>query len=115
MKKKVKKIPNTLEECLSLLDKILSSKDRLHLKTLTEDEFSIETHFDLGAGIRNEWLRQQNSPLLAYFYEMGISHLDDMSSIILTSYYRNITGKPIDLQGQLEYYKAYWEEKNKEK
>lgn len=119
MKKEIHKIPNTLEECLLLLDKILSNKDKLHLKTLTEDEFLIETHFGLGSDIRNQWLRQENSPLLVYFYEMGISHLDDISSIILISYYRNITGKPIDLQGQLEYYKAYWEEeksnKNKEK
>ena len=35
MKKEIHKIPNTLEECLLLLDKILSNKDKLHLKTLT--------------------------------------------------------------------------------
>ncbi|GET44794.1 DUF6794 domain-containing protein [Capnocytophaga felis] len=115
MKKEIRKIPNTLEECLTLLDKILSNKDKLYLKTLTEDNFLIETHFSLGSGIRNQWLRKENSPLLAYFYEMEISHFDDISSIILISYYRNIIGKPIDLQGQLEYYKAYWEKEKNEK
>lgn len=102
-----KEIPKTLEECFVALDKIFSSKDKIAFGEMTEDEFLVQTHFGVGMYIRNEWLRQEKSPLIAYFLEKNIQHLDDISSIILISYYRNSTHQPIDLKGQIQYYLDY--------
>lgn len=107
--KKHKEIPKTLEECFLALDKIFSDKEKIAFGEMTEDEFFCETHFGVGMYIRNQWLRQENSPLLVYFSQKNLQHLDDMSSIILVSYYRILTQQPIDLQGQIQYYLEYWQ------
>jgi hypothetical protein len=66
-------------------------------------------HFTIGRWIRNNWIHgERDSSLVIYFNKMGIYHPDDISSIILTSLYRKLTGKPIDLEAQVEEYKSYW-------
>jgi hypothetical protein len=40
---------------------------------------------------------------------MGIQHPDDMSGIVLDSYWRKLHGEPIALQEQVDSYKQYWE------
>ena len=57
--------------------------------------------------MRNYWLRH-HSRLGQYFRQLGIDEYDDMSGIILDSYWRQLHGKPIDLNGQVRYYQDYW-------
>ena len=75
-----KQKPKNLTECIQMLD-----------KTLTEDEFFMESHFTIGMGIRNEWIRSGNPELVKFFLDQGVKHPDDMSAMILTSYYRYLT------------------------
>ena len=86
-----KQKPKNLTECIQMLDKNLKKQDKEYIKTLTEDEFFMESHFTLGMGIRNEWLRSGNPELVKFFLDQGVKHLDDMSAMILTSYYRHLT------------------------
>ena len=97
--------PKNLTECIQMLDHILKKEDKEKAKTLTESEFLIETYFGTGIGIRNEWIRSGNPELVKFFSDEGIKHPDDMSAMILTSYYRHLLGKEIDFEGQISAYK----------
>ena len=100
-----KEKPKNLTECIQMLDHILKKEDKEKAKTLTEEEFFMESHFSLGMGIRNEWIRSGNPELVKFFLDEGVKHPDDMSAMILTSYYRHLLGKEIDLEGQISAYK----------
>ena len=100
-----KQKPKNLTECIQMLDKNLKKQDKEYIKTLTEDEFFMESHFTLGMGIRNEWLRSGNPELVKFFLDQGVKHPDDMSAMILTSYYRHLLGKEIDFEGQISAHK----------
>lgn len=86
-----KEKPKNLTECIQMLDHILKKEDKEKAKTLTESEFLIETYFGTGMGIRNEWIRSGNPELVKFFLDQGVKHPDDMSAMILTSYYRYLT------------------------
>ena len=96
-----KEKPKNLTECIQMLDHILKKEDKEKAKTLTESEFLIETYFGTGMGIRNEWIRSGNPELVKFFSDEGVKHPDDMSAMILTSYYRHLLGKEIDFEGQI--------------
>ena len=100
-----KEKPKNLTECIQMLDKNLKTEDKDYIKTLTEDEFFMESHFTIGMGIRNEWIRSGNPELVTFFLEKGVKHPDDMSAMILTSYYRHLLGKEIDFEGQISAHK----------
>ena len=105
-----KEKPKTLTECIQMLDKNLKTEEKDYIKTLTEDEFFMESHFTIGMGIRNEWIRSGNPELVTFFLDQGVKHPDDMSAIILTSYYRHLLGKEIDLEGQISAHKKELEQ-----
>ena len=105
-----KEKPKNLTECIQMLDHILKKEDKEKAKTLTESEFLIETYFGTGMGIRNEWIRSGNPELVKFFLDQGVKHLDDMSAMILTSYYRHLLGKEIDFEGQISAYKKQAEQ-----
>ena len=100
-----KEKPKNLTECIQMLDKNLKKQDKEYIKTLTEDEFFMESHFTLGMGIRNERIRRGNPELVKFFLDQGVKHPDDMSAMILTSYYRHLLGKEIDFEGQISAHK----------
>ena len=102
--------PKNLTECIQMLDKTLKKEDKEYIKTLTEEEFFMESHFTIGMGIRNEWIRSGNPELVTFFLEKGVKHPDDMSAMILTSYYRHLLGKEIDLERQISAYKKELEQ-----
>ena len=40
---------------------------------------------------------------------LGLEHADDMSGLILESFHRKLSHKPLDLEGQVHHYRAHWE------
>lgn len=94
--------PHNLEEALINLESLVDSTSRVEFMSLSEDDFIGSQHFILGRWIRNEWLsKRKNNHLIEYFDSLGISALEDMSGIILSSFHRNINNEPIDLASQL--------------
>ena len=81
MKKKAP-IPETVEQALDALDKLLKPEDK---KFLLENG-AISAHHTLGRWIRNEWGLWNGSKLKALLEERGYSHPDDMSNHILECY-----------------------------
>ncbi len=101
--------PKNLNESIILLNKIHNDSIKNEIRNMTENDFIGNSHLGLGMWIRNNWKLWKKSELSTYFNEIGISHPDDMSGIILTSYYRNLNDKPIELNELILYYQKYWE------
>ena len=101
-------IPKDLDDCFKELNKLLEPSVIEELKNGSEEDLS-RYHFGLGMWIRNNWGVWGDSRLGDYFREMGIWHPDDMSSIILVSYWRHLNDRPIQLDEQVEFYESYWE------
>lgn len=107
-------IPRNLEECFTQIDKFWDDSTKLMVKSWTEDEFSGKAHFGFGMWMRNNWQLWGGSRLSKYFNDKGIFHPDDMSGIILKSYYRYLNNKEIKLDEQIKFYQEYWEKYKKE-
>ena len=42
---------------------------------------------------------------------LGLSHADDMSGVILQSFHRYLNEKPLNVEGQIKDYQDFWKEK----
>lgn len=96
-------IPKDLEDCFGELKKILKPQDVEKMKAGPEDDLDMY-HHGLGTWLRNNWGLWEGSRLSAWFNRHGIEHPDNMSGIILTSFWRHLNGQPIGLEAQLKYY-----------
>jgi hypothetical protein len=102
-------IPKDLEDCFKQIDSFWNDSTKLKVKHWTEDEFSARVHLGFGMWLRNNWQLWGGSRLSKYFNEMGITHSDDMSGIILDSYHRHLNNNEIKLEEQVQHYRDYWE------
>jgi hypothetical protein len=57
-------------------------------------------HFSLGMWMRNNWGLWHGSRLSEYFNEHGVHHPDDMSGIILSSYWNSLHNLPMEFEKQ---------------
>ena len=114
-------VPKNLEECYVALDEMKIPDRESWLK---DDERTAMSwsHHGLGMWIRNNWdlWAVHNTPfweegLSDYFNKIGIKHPDDMSSVILTSYYRYKNGKDIELEKQVEEIQSFYKKQNRNK
>jgi hypothetical protein len=114
------KYPKNLDDAITLIAATLPVTEVAKIANLSEREFMSMTHHGLGQHLRNSWLLwwyPENSILnwpqtcpdiVKFFNEKGIYHGDDISSIILTSFYRKFQNRDIDLDGQVRYFIDYW-------
>jgi hypothetical protein len=63
--------------------------------------------FKLGLWIRTNWGLWERSRLARYFNKLEIHHPDDMSQIILNTFWRYLNGKPIELETEILGCKKY--------
>jgi hypothetical protein len=97
--------PVTLDSAIGCLDDHWTSRDEF--KALSYDDISM-VHRGFGMWMRNNWGLWGGGPLAKSFNEMGIRHPDDMSGIILTSYWLHLHECPLRVPEQVAYYRAYW-------
>jgi hypothetical protein len=100
-------IPKNLQECFTQLDFLLSDSTKQKIITYSEPEFIGLSHLNLGMFLRNKWGLWRGLELSAYFNHFGIKHPESISSIILTSYYRYLTKKPIEFGSLINLIRAY--------
>lgn len=109
-KKEKKYIPEDFSESLEQLDKIIPDSSKNLIKTMTENDFIAQTHLTIGMWIRNYWLYNRyllglivtKSDLRKDLAAKGLFHNDDMSGVILRSYYRKLNGLDINLEQQIK-------------
>jgi hypothetical protein len=103
--------PRNLDECVAALDFILSDEDKEEMEDWGEERFTASLHHNLGRWLRNDWgLWDEKSELHKWFKAIGIWHADDMSGIILTTYYRETHSLPVKLIEQVDGYVKYWKD-----
>jgi hypothetical protein len=100
-------IPKDLDDCIAKLEKLLSKKTIAEMKSGPERDMAMY-HHGLGMWIRNKWGLWKGSRLSKWFNEKGIRHPDDMSGIILDSFWRHLNKEPIKLDEQVKHYQDYW-------
>ncbi|MEZ4687504.1 MAG: DUF6794 domain-containing protein [Bacteroidia bacterium] len=105
--------PHNLEQCFAQLDEMLADSTKDKIMAGSEDDFVVNSHFGLGRWMRNNWGLWGNSKLRKFFKKMGLFHPDDMSSIILRSYYRYLKDEEIRLEEQVKFYQDYWGKRKK--
>ena len=100
--------PKNLNEAVSQLDILHTEKDKKDIYGMTEKDYTTNSHFSTGMWIRNNWGLWGGQELAKFFNGLGIFHPDDMSGIILCSYYRHIHNQDYKLGEQIKYYQDYW-------
>jgi hypothetical protein len=102
------KVPYSLEECFEHLDRLENGKIREEFLAAKVDDVACY-HHGLGRWMRNNWgLWGRENRLCREFAKLGIEHADDMSGIILTSYYRHLHQQPLRIRDQIDVYKEHW-------
>lgn len=86
-------IPKDLGEAFAELDKSLPEIDRKEMLGLQKRAEMIQYHMGLGMWMRNNWGLWGGSRLQKYFTDKGITHPDDMSSVILFFYWDWLQGR----------------------
>ena len=98
-------IPRDLREAL---DSLPGRFPQLVPRFRAEPEDSIwKYHHTVGLWIRNEWGLWAGSRLARYFRRLGVAHPDDMSSIILTSLWREVNRQPVHLRALIACLRRY--------
>ncbi|MBW2276156.1 MAG: hypothetical protein JRF63_01620 [Deltaproteobacteria bacterium] len=104
-------VPANLDDALVELERILEPAHVTEVKRRDPIEF----HHGLGTALRNCWgLWAGGSDLAGWFAKQGITHPDDMSSIVLTSFHRKLGGKELDVAGQIAKHEAYWKKQRED-
>src|SRR5262245_47280679 len=102
-------LPKNLDESVLYFKQRWTKGELDKFKNKPENEAVTELHFGTGMWIRNNWVQgNRDTALTNYFHSLGVNHPDDISSIILTSLHRALNNKDIQLNKQVDGYKAYW-------
>jgi hypothetical protein len=100
-------LPKNLEDTFTILKKDLKPQEQIEILNMTKDEL-YRMHTNLGRSIRNNWKLWHKSELAEYFNKLGIYHADDMSGIIIESFWHHLRNEPLDLDNQVKYYQDFW-------
>jgi hypothetical protein len=96
-------VPRNLGEALDTLDRASSGTLLLKMHRGGED-VSIELHDTLGRWIRNNWQLYDRGPLYRDLAALGLKYPDDMSGLILTSWWRRIHRQPLRIEEQVAWF-----------
>ncbi len=80
-------IPTTLSEAHAELERILSSEELAEIDAMASKYDMSKYHFGLGLSIRNNWGLWQGSALAKHMRELGFTDPDDMSAVILETFW----------------------------
>ena len=103
----MKYAPVNLEECFSILKNDLSAKDLTDIAAMDQKQLC-RLHHNLGRWIRNNFGLWERGPLNLFFLGIGIAHPDDMSGIIIESFWHHLKNEPLELEKQIKFYQDFW-------
>ena len=99
-------VPADLDDTFKELSRMLHPKLVDKIKLGTEKDLA-QYHLGLGMWMRNNWALWKGSRLSEWFNQKGILEPDNMSGIILKSYWRQLNSRPIELDKQIAFYEEY--------
>lgn len=96
-------VPRDLDDAMTELRNMLSDESAEAFASDSEDDLG-RYHFGLGWWLRNCWGLWSDSRLAGFFKSLGVAHPDDMSAILLTSFWRRSNNQPLKLAEQVASY-----------
>ncbi len=103
-----RKTPETLEECHEWLTTNLRPEEILEIKNSSLSGLC-KYHHTMGRWIRNHWKLWEGGELKSHMESLGFTHPDDMSSVILDSFWSKLNGQVFDTKKAAEEYADFWE------
>ena len=103
-------VPKTLAEAHEELERTLPAAELARIDAMKSADEMIVYHRSLGMGLRNRWGLWRGGPLAAHMNALGFFHPDDMSSVILETFWCKRHGQDFQLQERAEKCARYWEE-----
>lgn len=95
-------IPMTLDDCFRTIDNMWDENKRGEMRKFSEQEFLIAERLELGAWMEEHWGLVNESPLVNYFHDLGVTQTEEMSSIILRSYHRYLNNRPLAIEALVQ-------------
>jgi hypothetical protein len=96
------RLPMTVADAHDRLLKLLPDSTLTKMRTGTEDDM-VYYHFSLGLWMRNNWgLWKGNSGLSKFFNSVGVNNPDDMSGIILETFWCRLNNRPLLLPDRIQ-------------
>jgi hypothetical protein len=91
------KIPTTLAEAHAELERVLPPTWLAKIDAVPSEHGMALYHMDLGLWMRNRWL-WRGSSLRKQMEELGFTHPDHMSGVILATFWRKRHGQDVRLE-----------------
>ena len=100
----------TVLEAIECLNESLPQDDH-DLVVSTPFEDLSRFHHGWGTGIRNGYgLWIGTTPISQHMRDIGLQHPDDMSGVLINSYWLHFNGCDLRLDDQVAFYRAWWSE-----
>lgn len=105
LKKEQENAPKTLAEAHARLEQMLSAEELAKIDAMPSEDGMIQYHFSLGLNIRNGWGLWKGGPLAKHMQELGFTHPDIMSGLILDTFWCKRHGQDFRLEERAALYK----------
>ncbi len=112
LKKQRENAPTTLAEAHTRLEQKLSATVLAEIDAMESEYDMIRYHMGLGASIRNAWGLWGSSPLAKHMRQLGFTHADSMSGVILETFWCKRHGKDFRLEARAAQSKRYRDDRN---
>jgi hypothetical protein len=99
-------IPRTLGDALEALERSLP-RETIQALYASETDVTLELQDTLGRFLREHWGLWTGGPLADHLRGLGLDHPDDMSGVILTSFWRRLHFQPLRVEAQVRWYQAF--------
>ncbi|MDI6449310.1 DUF6794 domain-containing protein, partial [Anaerobaca lacustris] len=100
LKKEQENAPRTLAEAHARLEQMLSAEELAKIDAMPSEDGMAIYHFGLGLNIRNGWGLWKGGPLAQHMRELGFSHPDIMSGVILKTFWCKRHGQDFRLEAR---------------
>ena len=94
--------PKDLAECFVMLDSVVGPDKIKQIRAMTEEDFTTKKNFGLPRWMESNFWLWTEGELSRSFYTLGVPHVDDQTKVILTSYHRYLTNRPLAVSQQIE-------------
>lgn len=100
-------VPADLEDAHRELARLLDPADLERMRLATERDM-VNLHRSLGAWLRHHWGFFRGSPLATHLHRLGLFHPDDMSGLVLDTFWCGLHGLPLRVAERVSQAQAYW-------
>ncbi len=97
-------IPKDLNEVFVELNRKTDEQSRQRFRTVPEETAVEKLFFSLGRWMTHNWGLYEGSRLSKYFQDLGIHHPDEMVTLMMIAYHRNLNRKSLDIKQLIETY-----------